>query len=78
MHVGFCDVFDDDRDIIVPSTDRFVIRSSDEPSILVDECDRVDGAEMLVVFLGNLARVHIILHERFQLPLCNASLGART
>ena len=64
MHVGFCNVFDDDRDIIVPSTDRFVIRSSDEPSILVDKCDRVDGAEMLVVFLYDLARVDVVLDSK--------------
>ena len=64
MHVGFCDVFDDDRDIIVPSTDCFVIRSSNEPSVLVDECDRVDGAEMLVVFLYDLARVDVVLDSK--------------
>lgn len=37
MHEWLCNVFDDDGDIVVPSTDRFIVGCSDESPILVDE-----------------------------------------
>ncbi len=61
MHVWLSDVLDNDRDVKVPCAYRFIIRSRDESSVLVDEGDSIDGAEMLIVFLGNVTRIHIIL-----------------
>ena len=61
MHMGFRNVLDHDGDIIVPRPDSFVVRGSDEPTIFVDKRDRVYRSQVLVIFLRNLARIHIIL-----------------
>lgn len=61
VHVRLGDVFDDDRDVVVPGADSFVIRSCDEPSILVDKCDRIYRTQVLVIFLSDFTTVHIIL-----------------
>lgn len=61
MHVRFCNVFDHDRDIIVPCPYCFVIRCCNESSIFVNEGDSVDGPKVLVVFLGDFPRVDIVL-----------------
>lgn len=61
VHMGFCDVLDHDWDIVVPRSDGFIVRRRDETSIFVDERNRVDGTQVLVVFLGDLSRVHVIL-----------------
>lgn len=66
MHVRLGDVLDDDRDIEIPSSDRLVIRSCYEPSIFVDERNRIDRAKMLVVFLSNFSGIHIILEYECQ------------
>ena len=63
MHEGLGNILDDDWDIKVPSADCFIVGRSHETSILVDECNRVDWAQVLVVFLRDLARIHIILYQ---------------
>lgn len=55
VHVRFSNVLDDDGDIVVPSTDRFIVRGSHETSILIHERDRIDRTQMLVVRLYNLS-----------------------
>jgi len=51
VHVGFCDEFDGDGDIVFPCSKGFVVRGCYEAPVLVDEGDGVYGAEMVVVFL---------------------------
>lgn len=41
VHVGLGNVLDHDWDIVVPDTDCLVIRSGDEPSVLVDKSNCV-------------------------------------
>jgi len=64
MHVGFCNVLDDDGYVIVPGADSFIVRGGDKPTIFVDKCDRIDGTQVLVVFLRDVARIHIVLRGR--------------
>lgn len=61
MHIRLGDILDDDGDIIVPRTDRLVVTRRHESAVLVDERDRVDGAEMLVVFLRDFACAEVVL-----------------
>lgn len=55
MHVRLGDVLDDDGDIKIPGSDGLVIGSRDEASVLVHECNRVDGSKVLVVLLSDLS-----------------------
>ena len=61
MHVRFSNVLDYDRYIIVPCPDRFIVRSGDKPTIFIDKRNCVDWSQVLVVFLGDVARIHIVL-----------------
>ena len=61
MHVRLGNVLDHDWDIIVPCPDGFIVRSCDESPVFVDECDRVDRSEMLVVFLDDFGGVYVVL-----------------
>ena len=61
MHVRLCDVLDYNRDVEVPSSDGLVVRRGYEPPIIVHKRDCVHRPEMLVVFLRDLPRVHIVL-----------------
>lgn len=61
VHVGFGNVLDHNRNIIVPYTDRFVVRSGDKPPIFVNECDRVYRSQMLIILLRDFPRIHIVL-----------------
>ena len=70
VHVGLCDVLDDDRDVEVPCADGLVIRRRHKPPVLVDEGDCVHRAKVLVVFLRDFSRVYVVL--------LYASSGART
>ena len=63
MHMGLCDVFDDNRDVEVPGADGLVVGSCHEPPVLVNERDCVHRSKMLVVFLSNLSRIDVILRE---------------
>lgn len=77
MHMGFRDVFDHDRYIIIPSPDGFVVRRSDKPTIFVHKRDRVYRSQVLVIFLRDLARIHIILGTTCQHPLRDIELDTR-
>ena len=61
MHVGFRNVLDHDRYVIVPRPDRLIVRGGHEATVFVDERDRVHRPQVLVVLLRDLARVHVIL-----------------
>ena len=69
MHVGFGNVLDHDGYIVVPRPDGFIVRGSDKAAVFVDKGDRVDGSQVLVVFLGDVARIHVVLVGTGQLPL---------
>jgi len=64
VHVWFGDVLDDDGNIVVPSSNGLVVRGRDEPTVVVDEGDGVDGSEMLVVLLDDLIGVDVVLEEK--------------
>jgi hypothetical protein len=59
--MGLRDVLDHDRDIIIPCSDGLIVRRRYKPTIFVDKRDRVDRAQVLIIFLGDLSRVHVIL-----------------
>ena len=61
VHVWFGDVLDNDGDIVVPSSNGFIVRGRDESTVVVDEGDGVDGSEMLVVLLDDLIGVDVVL-----------------
>lgn len=61
MHVRFGDILDNDWNVVVPSTNRFVVGRSQESTVLIDESDSVDSAKMLVVCLYNLSCTSIVL-----------------
>lgn len=61
MHMGFCDVLDNDGNIEVPGANRLVIRRGHKAPVFVDERDGVHRSKMLVVFLGDFSGVHIVL-----------------
>jgi len=63
VHVGFGDIFDDDWDIKVPCSNRLIIRSGDESSIIVNEGDGVDRPKMLIILLSDFSRVHVVLDD---------------
>ena len=63
VHVRLGDVFDRDRDVEIPSTNRLVIRSRNEPPILVHKSDSVDRPQVLVVLLRDLARPYVVLES---------------
>jgi hypothetical protein len=50
----FGNIFDDDGDIVVPSTYRLVIGCGYETTILIDESNSIDRSKMLVVRLDDL------------------------
>ena len=62
-HVGFGNVFDGDGDVEFPRAQGFVVGGGDEAAGLVDEGDGVDGAEVVVVFLGELAGAGVVLDD---------------
>ena len=62
----FCDILDHNGDVIIPGTNGLVVRGRDKASVLVDESDSVDRTQVLIILLGNLPRVHVILHGRIQ------------
>ena len=62
VHERLGDVLDDNWDVVVPSTYSFVIGGCDKTSIFVNKGDSVDWTEMLIVFLSDFSRIHVILH----------------
>lgn len=67
VHGRFGDVLDDDRNVVIPHTHSFVVRSGDESSIVVDKVDGVDRSQMLVVFLGDFSGIHVVLMGRVRI-----------
>lgn len=61
VHVRLGDVFDCYRDVEIPGADRLIIRRSDKPPILIHESDRVDGPQMLIIFLCYFPRPDVVL-----------------
>jgi len=63
MHVRLGNVLDDDRNVEVPRSDSFIIGGRHESTILVDEGDRVDRSQVLVILLSDFSRVHVVLQR---------------
>lgn len=63
MHVWFSDILDDHRYIKVPSPYCFVVRGGDEAAVFINESNGVDRTQVLIVFLCNVAGVHIVLQQ---------------
>lgn len=61
MHRRIGNVFDINGDVPFPDAHRFIVGRRDEPTILVDERDRVHGAQMPIVFLNNIAASNVPL-----------------
>jgi hypothetical protein len=61
VHVRFGNVFDDDGDIVVPSTYRLVIGCRYETTILVDESNSIDRSKMLIISLNDLMGSQVVL-----------------
>ena len=64
MHERFGNIFDDNRNVIVPSSNGLVIRRSDKPSIFVYKGNGVDRSEMLIVFLNDFTRIDVVLSKK--------------
>ena len=62
-HVRFGDEFDGHWDSVLPGSQRLVVGRRDEPAVLVAECDGVDGAKVVVVFLHHLAASCVVLQD---------------
>lgn len=80
MHVRFSNVLDHDGDIEVPCPYGLVIRRRDKATVFINEGDSVHRPQMLVVFLGNLTRVHIILQnaQASSIPWWLLAIGKRS
>ncbi len=63
IHVRFGDVFDGDRDVVVPGSEGFVVRGGHEAAVFVNEGDGIDGCEMMVVFLDNITSTDVELYD---------------
>ena len=59
--MGFGDILDYNWDIEIPGPYSFIIGGCYKSSILIHESDCVDGTQMLVIFLRDLTRVHVVL-----------------
>ena len=55
MHSRIRDEFDWYGNIEIPYPHRLVIRTGNEPPILIDESDRVDWSQVLIVLLSDLS-----------------------
>ena len=58
-----CDVFNHDRNVEIPCSDRLVVGSRDKSPIFVDKRDSVHWPQVLIVFLGDLTTVDIVLKK---------------
>ena len=56
-----CNVFDYDWYVEIPGSYSLVIGCCYKSAILIHKSDSVDGTQMLVVFLRDFSRVHVIL-----------------
>ena len=62
MHVRLGDVLDHNRNVVVPRADSLVVGGGYESTILIYKRDGVHWAQVLIVFLDNLPRIHVILY----------------
>lgn len=62
MHRWISYVFYIDRYIPFPNTHTFVIGCGNETSVVVDECNCVNGAQMAIVLLYNITAACIPLY----------------
>lgn len=62
-HTGVSDVFDWHGNAVFPCSERFVVGGAHEPAAFVDEDQRVDGAEVVVVFLREFAGAGVELDD---------------
>lgn len=54
-------IFDHDGNVIVPCSYGLIVRCGYESAVVIHECDAVHWPKMLVVFLDNFGRVHVVL-----------------
>lgn len=62
-HVGLGDELDGHGDAVLPGAQGLVVRGGDEAAVFVDEGDGVDGCQVVVVFLDQLAGARVELHD---------------
>lgn len=62
VHVRLGDILDNDWNIIVPTSDSFIVRCRDESSIVVHEGNGVDWPKMLIIGLHDLMGSQVILN----------------
>lgn len=74
VHVRLSDVFDHYGYVEIPCPDRFIIRCCHESSIFVHKGDRVDRSKMLIVFLSDVSRVHVVLDQDQHSPIENTGV----
>lgn len=63
VHRRIGNVLDVDRNVPLPDAHRFVVGRRDEPTVLVDERDRVDGAQMPIVLLDDVTASDVPLGD---------------
>lgn len=61
MHVWLAYVLGHNGDAELPNIHLFVISSRDKSSAILNESNRIDGAEMFLVLLHNLLRISVEL-----------------
>lgn len=61
MHVWLGNVFDDNRNVVVPSSNGLVVRCRQESTVAVHKSNGVDRSKMLVVCLHNLSLPRVVL-----------------
>lgn len=61
MHVRLCNILDDNRNIKVPCSNGLVVGSRNKSSVVINKGNGIDGAQMLVILLGNLPGIDIVL-----------------
>jgi hypothetical protein len=63
VHMWLCDVFNHDRNVKIPCSDRLVVGSRHKSPIFVDKRNSVHWSQVLIVFLGDLTTVDIVLKK---------------
>lgn len=64
VHVRLGDVFNCDRDVEIPGANCLVIRSGDEPPVLIHESDSIDRPQVLIILLRDLACPYVVLERQ--------------
>jgi hypothetical protein len=64
MHMGLSNVLDHNWDVEIPCSYRLVIRCGDKPSVFVHKGDCVHRTKVLVIFLRDFTRIHVILFKQ--------------